>query len=85
MTPAPQCAEGIEIVETPGGFVVYDPAHDRVHHLNHTAALVLEFATGENSEPEITRMLQAAYDLPQPPDDEVQQCLAQLREEGLIS
>ena len=59
-----QRAEGIEVVSAADGYVVYDPRRDRVHYLNHTAALVLEFATGENSDAEITRKLQVAYDLP---------------------
>lgn len=81
----PLRAEGIEVVPSADGYVVYDSAHDRVHYLNHTAALVLEFATGENSDAEITRMLQVAYDLPAPPTREVHDCLEQLRDEGLVS
>ena len=80
----PLRADGIEVVPTVDGYVVYDPARDRVHYLNHTAALVLEFATGENSDTEITRMLQVAYDLPDPPATEVRECLEQLRDEGLV-
>ncbi len=81
----PLRAEGIEVVPAVDGYVVYDPAHDRVHYLNHTAALILEFATGANSDAEITRMLQLAYDLPDPPAQEVQECLDQLRAEGLVA
>ena len=47
MSTAPQRTEGIEVVPTVDGYVVYHPDRDRVHDLNHTAALVLEFATGE--------------------------------------
>lgn len=85
MTQGPQRADGIEVVEAADGFVVYDPAQDRVHYLNHTAALILEFATGENTDAEITHMLQVAYELPEPPDDAVKECLEQLRGEGLVS
>ena len=81
----PRRAEGIEVVPSADGYVVYHPARDRVHYLNHTAALVLEFATGENSDAEITRMLQVAYELPKPPNSEVRECLEQLRDEGLVS
>ncbi len=84
MSTAPQRTEGIEVVPTVDGYVVYHPDRDRVHYLNHTAALVLEFATGENSDSEITRMLQVAYDLAEPPAQEVRECLEQLRGEGLI-
>jgi PqqD family protein of HPr-rel-A system len=75
----------IEVDEVAGGCVVYHPARDRVHYLNHTAALVLELCTGEASPAEIARMLQVAYELPAAPEDEISECLEQLREEGLVS
>lgn len=80
----PVRATGIEVVPTADGYVVYDADRDRVHYLNHTAALILEFATGANNDEEITRMLQTAYDLPDPPAREVRECLEQLRAEGLV-
>ncbi len=85
MSEGPEQTEGLEIVPTADGFVVYDAGHDRVHYLNHTAALILEFATGENSPEQITHMVQVAYDLPQPPVELVGECLEQLREQGLIT
>jgi hypothetical protein len=84
MSGPPTRAEGIEVHEVADGFVVYHAARDRVHYLNHTAALVLEFCTGQNPPQRIARLLQRAYDLPQPPGDEVAECLAQLRQEGLV-
>jgi hypothetical protein len=77
--------DGVEVVPTADGYVVYDEQRDRIHYLNHTAALVLEFCTGENSPGEIVRMLQLAYDLPEPPDEETRECLARLRAEGLVA
>lgn len=82
--PRPLRAAGIEVVPSADGYVVYDAGRDRVHYLNHVAALVLEFATGENSDAEITHMLQVAYDLPESPEREVRECLALLRSEGLV-
>jgi hypothetical protein len=76
--------EDIEINPVEDGFVVYDPARDRVHHLNQTAAVVLEFCTGEIETAEMVSLLQAAYGLPEPPERAVHDCLRQLREEGLI-
>ena len=76
--------EGIEVVPTADGYVVYDEGRDRIHYLNHTAALVLEFCTGENTDEEIVRMLQVAYELPDPPQEETRECLSHLRTEGLI-
>jgi hypothetical protein len=80
----PVAVDGIEVVPTADGYVVYDEPRDRIHYLNHTAALVLEFCTGENSPEEIVGMLQLAYDLPEPPEAETRECLTRLRAEGLV-
>ena len=81
----PQRVDGVEVNSVTDGSVVYDPAADRVHYLNHTAALVLELCTGENSVEEIVTLLQTAFELPEPPTAEVGACLDQLRGERLIS
>jgi len=80
----PNRAAEIEITEGSDGFVVYDPARDRVHYLNATASIVLELCTGENTESDIAHLLESCYDLPKPPSREVGDCLKQLSEEGLI-
>lgn len=84
MASNPVRADGIEVNEVADGYVVYHRARDRVHYLNHTAALVLEFCTGDNEASEIVRMLRAAYELPQPPEREIAECLEQLQKEGLV-
>jgi len=66
------------------GFVVYHPSRNRVHYLNHTAAIVLELCTGENDAPEIVHQLQATFELSEPPTTEIEECLTQLYAEGLI-
>ena len=85
MMERPTRAPEVEINEVTDGFVVYDPVRDRVHYLNHIAALVLEFCTGGNTEDEIVHLLVACYDLPDPPTEEIGTCLEQLRNEGLIT
>jgi hypothetical protein len=40
--------------------------------------------TGDNSRVDITRAVQVAYDLPDPPGQELAACFAKLTEEGLI-
>ena len=85
MTDRPTRVDGIEINPVPEGYVVYDPERDRVHELNHTAALVLELCNGENTTADIVRLLGAAYELREPPVDEARACIAHLREEGLVS
>lgn len=81
----PRRADGLEVNEVADGFVVYQPSRDRVHYLNHTAALVLELCTGENARADIDRAVQAAYDLPEPPVAELDACFTQLVEEELVS
>jgi hypothetical protein len=85
MTDHPVQAHGLDINEVADGFVVYHPDRDRVHYLNHTAALVLEFCTGDNTTEDIVEIFRLAYDLPAPPDEEVRECLILLHDEGLIS
>lgn len=80
----PTSVDGVEVIPTADGYVIYDESRDRIHYLNHTAALVLEFCTGENTAEEIVALLQKAYDLPDPPEEETRECLEQLRAEGLL-
>jgi len=77
-------APGIEIREAPDGFVVYDPARDRVHYLNRTAALLLESCDGRLAAVELPALLAAAFSLDAPPTGEVETCLAVLLGEGLL-
>lgn len=85
MTNHPTRAAGIEVNEVADGFVVHDAVRDRVHYLNHTAALVLEFCTGDNPTDRIVAMVQHCYELAQPPHDMITTCLEQLRAEGLVT
>ena len=78
MPAKPVGAAHLELNLVGDGYIVYQPASERMHSLNHTAALVLELCTGQNDAPEIARLLQRGYQLPEPPDDETRQCLASL-------
>ncbi len=77
-------ADDLEIHSVEDGLVVYDPKSDRVHYLNHTAGLVLELCDGKVSSQQIAEMIGAAYELDQPPQREVDDCVDQLIQEGLI-
>jgi hypothetical protein len=81
----PKQAEDIEINEVEDGYVVYHRPRDRVHYLNHTAALVFEFCTGGNSREDIPELLKAAYELDDAPVAEVEDCLSKLVKEGLVT
>ena len=80
----PRPADGIEINQVEDGYVIYDPARDRVHYLNHTAVLLLELCNGELAARELPALLQEAYGLTEPPTTEVAECLEKLFEEGLV-
>ena len=80
----PTKVEGLEISETADGFMIHQPEKDRVHYLNHTAVVILEMCTGENSEQEIAETLQKAYGLSSPPTNEVRETLSNMIDEGLV-
>jgi hypothetical protein len=80
----PQLADGIEISEVADGYVIYDPKQDRVHYLNQTAGIILELCNGRATAGEIVGIVQAAYDLPNAPTEEVSDCMQKLIEERLI-
>jgi Coenzyme PQQ synthesis protein D (PqqD) len=81
----PQRVAGLEIREAPDGFVVYQPDRDRLHYLNPTAAMLFESCDGRIRAAELPALLAAAYQMNEPPVDEVEQCLTKLLEEGLLS
>lgn len=84
MSLQPSRVDGLDVVEVADGFVVYHPDRDRVHFFNHTAAVVLELCDGTRNDEQIVEVIRRAWDLPDPPDAEVADCLAQLRQEGLV-
>lgn len=77
-------SDGLEVNAVVDGYVIYDPARDRIHHLNHTAVLVLELCDGSVAAGELAPLLQSAYGLSAPPVDEVQACVEALIREGLL-
>jgi hypothetical protein len=80
----PLAVEGIEISEVADGYVIFDPKRDRVHYLNQTAVLILELCNGQVAAGDLPSLIQSAYDLPEPPAEEVAACLHTLFEEGLV-
>ena len=80
----PRAASGIEINVVDDGYVIYDPELDKVHYLNHTAVLIFELCTGETKASELPGLLQAAYELPEPPVQEVERYLEKLFQERLL-
>jgi coenzyme PQQ synthesis protein D (PqqD) len=81
----PARVAGLEAHEVDDGLIVYQPSTDRVHYLNATAAVVYELCSGELSEAEIAARVGEAWELAQPPDAAVRECLSQLRHEGVVT
>jgi Coenzyme PQQ synthesis protein D (PqqD) len=77
-------AAGVELSEVTDGFVVYHPDRDRVHYLNRTAALLLTLCDGATPAAALPAFLARSFHLPEPPRDEVAECLAKFLAEGLI-
>ena len=84
MAARPKQVDALEVNFVGDGYIVYQPARDRMHSLNHTAAVVMELCTGDNDPDEIARRLQRIFELPEPPEEETRHCLAVLFDEGLI-
>jgi PqqD family protein of HPr-rel-A system len=76
-------SDGLETDEVEDGFVVYQPDRSRVHYLNPTANLILELCDGEMTAAEIADVMAQAFDLAEPPMQEVEEALATLAAEGL--
>ncbi len=81
----PRRAHDLEIREVPEGFVVYDPARDRLHFLNGSATFVLECCDGATRVDELPGMLAAGFRLDADPVAEVDACLDRLLGEGLVT
>ena len=81
---APKAKAGLDISVAEGGFIVFQPEIDRVHYLNHSAVLVLELCTGQNSAREIATLVQEAYSLPDPPCQMVDETVSNLGAQGLL-
>lgn len=76
-------AEDLELTPVDDGFIAYDDARDRVHHLNHEAALVFVLCNGQSTADDISHLIQEQFHLPQPPRQEVDEILARFVDEGL--
>lgn len=75
---------GLERTPLPDGCAVYDSGRREIHYLNHTAAAILALCgTGVAGE-EIARALQTLFDLPAAPSQDVEACIADLTQKGLI-
>jgi len=80
----PRRADGLDISEIDGGFMVHQAEFNRVHYLNHTAVLVLELCNGRDSVEKIAGKVQEAYSLSEPPEREVLDIVIKMETEALV-
>ena len=80
----PQVEPGLEVNEVRDGLTVFDSVADRIHYLNQTAAVVFTLCDGRHSVSDMAAFLAEAFELDEPPLDEVQECVGQLVRLGLI-
>lgn len=78
----PRAADDLEISAIEDGLAVLQG--ERVHHLNHTAGLVLTLADGTMTADQIADEIGRLFTLDAAPTDEVTTCLADLEREGLV-
>jgi hypothetical protein len=77
-------AQGLDIHEVPDGYIIYQPDRDRVHYLNKTAAIILEFCDGARPADDIVSRVARVYDLGPSALDEIRAALVSLKNEGLV-
>ena len=80
----PRKSADLEVLTSDAGIVVFQPKKDRVHYLNQTAFLVLEFANGKNSPEVIAARLREIYGLAKEPGREVTAILEEMNRLKLI-
>jgi len=83
-TSGPRARDDLDVNEVPDGLIIYDGETDRVHYLNHTAALIFCLCTGDNSEAAIAEQVGESFSLDHLPTPETANCLADFHREGLL-
>jgi PqqD family protein of HPr-rel-A system len=81
----PRARPDLVVAELDGEAVVYDPLPDKLHYLNHTAALIFQLCNGRMTISEIAGTLGDAYEMDaQVLEDEIRPLLRRLQTLGLV-
>jgi hypothetical protein len=80
----PSVIDGLDVNEVKDGLIVYEPNRDLVHYLNGSASVIFALCDGTLDTAEIAAVVAKAYELAEPPSQHVQECVAQLRSQGLV-
>jgi Coenzyme PQQ synthesis protein D (PqqD) len=81
----PLTKQGLELVESPDGLIVYDATTDRVHHLNQTAAVILALCDGTQTVDDISTAVGRLFESADVSPEITMECLEHLTKERLIS
>jgi hypothetical protein len=81
----PLQTEDLDIIEDDDGFIVYQAMQDRLHHLNASAALILECCDGTMTAQEIADEVRETFALAEPPLALVLEALTRFESEGLVA
>jgi hypothetical protein len=76
--------EGLDINELDDGLIIFSESTDTVHHLNHTAAVVLQLCDGSRDTAEIAEVVAATFGLAEAPTADVADCVRDLSAKGLV-
>ena len=77
-------APNLEIHEVPDGYIVYQTDRDRVHYLNKTSAIILEFCDGLRDRNDIVSRVAKVFGLGPSAHEEIRVGFDTLMKEGLI-
>ena len=81
----PNRTSGVEVNDVAGGAVLHLEDPERVLHLNSTAAMTFELCDGVRTVETIAATIGDAFSLPSTPTRQIEDCLAAMREHGVIS
>lgn len=81
--PAP--VNDLEINAVDDGYVIYDPATERVHYLNVTSAMLYELCDGEHDLDAVANELAEVFALDEPPIDVAREGIELLVKEGVLA
>jgi predicted TPR repeat methyltransferase len=78
-------SSGIRLAAVDDGYIAYDSDHDSVHHLNPTAALILELCNGRRFPEEIAAILARTLADPCSGTEEIGAWLSEAADRGLLT
>jgi len=77
-------AHNLEVHESDDGLIVFNPATDKVHHLNYTSGVLFEACQSTQTFDELTSFLKAFYAPEEVSAESVQAGVQKLLDEGVL-